>query len=205
MFKPSVCSGADQRKHQSPVSLPFVRGIHRWPVNSPHKGPVTRKMFPFDDVIMYIDITNAISSAHYIVLIYGGQFPPKYSQYTSHGSFVRAIYGKTFASVKSALYSFSVSAMLYAISCNIRPHVYKMIFTKRNKFYKELYITQRDTNKSRAWIFILRVPWPHGDARLTVPIAIISTIIKLSYGVSCRRKDVVAIPRREQTSRWPIQ
>ena len=30
----------------------FVRGIHRWPVNSPHKGPVTRKMFPFDDVIM---------------------------------------------------------------------------------------------------------------------------------------------------------
>ena len=29
-----------------------VRGIHRWPVNSPHKGPVTRKMFPFDDVIM---------------------------------------------------------------------------------------------------------------------------------------------------------
>ena len=30
----------------------FVRGIHRWPVNSPHKGPVIRKMFPFDDVIM---------------------------------------------------------------------------------------------------------------------------------------------------------
>ena len=33
-------------------SLAFVRGIHRWPVNSPHKGPVTRKMFSFDDVIM---------------------------------------------------------------------------------------------------------------------------------------------------------
>ena len=30
-----------------------MRGIHRWPVNSPHKGPVTRKMFPFDDVIMH--------------------------------------------------------------------------------------------------------------------------------------------------------
>ena len=27
-------------------------GIHRGPVNSPHKGPVTRKMFPFDDVVM---------------------------------------------------------------------------------------------------------------------------------------------------------
>ena len=47
-----VCSGADQRKHQSSASLAFVRGIHRSPVNSAHKGPVTRKMFPFDDVIM---------------------------------------------------------------------------------------------------------------------------------------------------------
>ena len=47
-----VYSDADQRKHQSSASLAFVRGIHRWPVNSPHKGPVTRKMFPFDDIIM---------------------------------------------------------------------------------------------------------------------------------------------------------
>ena len=44
--------GADQRKHQSSASLAFVRGIHLWPVNSLHKGPVTRKMFPYDDVIM---------------------------------------------------------------------------------------------------------------------------------------------------------
>ena len=47
-----VYSDADQRKHQSSASLAFVRGIHRGPVNSPHKWPVTRKMFPFDDVIM---------------------------------------------------------------------------------------------------------------------------------------------------------
>ena len=45
-------SGADQSKHQSSASLAFVWGIHRGPVNSPHKWPVTRKMFPFDDVIM---------------------------------------------------------------------------------------------------------------------------------------------------------
>ena len=45
-------SGVDRRKHQSSASLAFVRGIHRWPVNSPHKWPVTRKMFLFDDVIM---------------------------------------------------------------------------------------------------------------------------------------------------------
>ena len=48
----TVYPGADQRKHQSSASLTFVWGIHRWPVNSPHKGPVTRKMFPFDDVII---------------------------------------------------------------------------------------------------------------------------------------------------------
>ena len=42
----------DQRKHQSSASLTFVRVIHRWLVNSQHKGPVTRKSFPFDDVIM---------------------------------------------------------------------------------------------------------------------------------------------------------
>ena len=50
----TVYSGIDQRKHQSSASLAFVRGIHRRPVNSPHKGPVTRKMFPFDDVIMIL-------------------------------------------------------------------------------------------------------------------------------------------------------
>ena len=48
----AVYSGADQRKHQSSASLAFVWGLPRWPGNSPHKGPVTRKMFPFDDVIM---------------------------------------------------------------------------------------------------------------------------------------------------------
>ena len=49
----TINSGADQRKHQSSASLDVVRGIHRWPVNSPHKWPATRKMFPFDDVIMH--------------------------------------------------------------------------------------------------------------------------------------------------------
>ena len=53
-----VYSGPDQRRHQSSASLAFVRGIHRWPVNSPHKWPVTRKMFPFDDVIMGINWTH---------------------------------------------------------------------------------------------------------------------------------------------------
>ena len=52
----TVYSGADQRKHKKLRLTGLCAGIHRWPVNSPHKGPVTRKMFPFDDVIM----TNTI-------------------------------------------------------------------------------------------------------------------------------------------------
>ena len=54
----SIYSGADQSKHQSSASLALMWGIHRGPVNSPHKWPVTRKMFPFDYVIMtfYIHI-----------------------------------------------------------------------------------------------------------------------------------------------------
>ena len=49
----TVCSGADQRKHQSSASLAFVREIQRWPVHSLHNWPVTRKTFPFDDIIMW--------------------------------------------------------------------------------------------------------------------------------------------------------
>ena len=65
IFYTTIYSGADQRKHQSSGSLAFVRGIHWWPVNSPHKGPITPKMFLFDDVIMihaiarvFVEINN---------------------------------------------------------------------------------------------------------------------------------------------------
>ena len=49
----TVCSGTDNRKHQSSAARAFARVIHRRPANSPRKGPVTRKMFQFDDAIMY--------------------------------------------------------------------------------------------------------------------------------------------------------
>ena len=52
IYYSTVYSGGDQRKHQRSASLAFEWGIHRGPVNSPHKWPVTRKMFPFDNVIM---------------------------------------------------------------------------------------------------------------------------------------------------------
>ena len=62
----TIYSGADQSKHQSSASLAFVWGIHRGPVNSPHKWPVTRKMFPFDDVIMFYTLSQPYS--HHITI-----------------------------------------------------------------------------------------------------------------------------------------
>ena len=47
-------SGADKKNHQSSSTLAFGQGIHWRPVNSLHKWPVMRKMFPFDDVIMTV-------------------------------------------------------------------------------------------------------------------------------------------------------
>ena len=56
----TIYSGTEQRKHGSSASLAFVWGIHRWPVNSPYKRPVTWKMLPFDDVIMACDMDTTL-------------------------------------------------------------------------------------------------------------------------------------------------
>ena len=61
----TVYPGADKRKHLSFASLD-LRRIDRWTVNSPHKGPVTQKMLPFDDVIMDTRDKN-IHSLNFVV------------------------------------------------------------------------------------------------------------------------------------------
>ena len=60
----TIGSGADRRKHQSSPWLAFVRGIHQWLVNSPHKGPVTQKMFPFGEV-SWQDICSIVFAVAY--------------------------------------------------------------------------------------------------------------------------------------------
>ena len=56
----TICSGTD-KKLQSSVSQAFLRGIHRSPLNSPHKEPVTQKMFPLDDIIILCEIDRLFS------------------------------------------------------------------------------------------------------------------------------------------------
>ena len=68
----TVNSDADKKTHQSSVSLAFVWGVHRGPVNSPHKWPVTRKMFPFDDVIMgWVNHTMLLSASEATLIHWG--------------------------------------------------------------------------------------------------------------------------------------
>ena len=57
-----------RHKHQSSASLAFVKGIHWWPVNSLHKWPVTRKMFPFDAAIMRWSINTCQWTNHWMGL-----------------------------------------------------------------------------------------------------------------------------------------
>ena len=59
------------KKHQSSASLAFVWGIHRWPVNFSHQGPVTRKMYPLHDVIIYgtkivFTVTNTTTACPFV-------------------------------------------------------------------------------------------------------------------------------------------
>ena len=64
----TVYSDADQSEQQSSALLAFVLWIHRGPVNSTHKWPVTRKMFPFDDVIIYLTSSAGQTNSTYFVL-----------------------------------------------------------------------------------------------------------------------------------------
>ena len=72
----TVCLVTDQRKHQSSASLAFVRGIRRCPVNFPHKGPVTRKMFPFEPlpvilncVLIFVLLSTIITPNYHRLLL----------------------------------------------------------------------------------------------------------------------------------------
>ena len=96
-----------KKTSNSAASLAFEGGIHRWPVNSPHKEPVTRKMFPFDDAIMAIirllwltiynlhsayrhgnSVTSVFitssSMARRIGLIHNTVYPTQYTQYCGY-------------------------------------------------------------------------------------------------------------------------
>ena len=73
-----------KEKKQSFSSLSFVSGVHRSPVDSTHKGPVKRKMFPFDDVIMRRSATLSLT-AHRLLELRASKRLIEDSYFCPHG------------------------------------------------------------------------------------------------------------------------
>ena len=118
----TVYSDADQRKHQSSASLAFVRGIHRWPVNSPHKWLVTRKMFPFDDVIMLYCTHHRNGKGR----IWPGSELPMYNPYPALTGGLRGAYNAPFGEITTIYRGCSIvhlydSRKLLRVSLSIFP------------------------------------------------------------------------------------
>ena len=115
----TVYSDADQRKHQSSASLAFVRGIHRGPgpVNSPRKWPVTRKMFPFDDVIM---IRKKKSSNNPIFMTLSTQAKNVYSLSCNDTQILTWV-GKLLSDIEKTWYTFSVKKEGFSWNCSPIP------------------------------------------------------------------------------------
>ena len=82
----SLC-GLIFNNHQSLPCCTFVRGIHRWPMNSPRKGPVTRKKLPFDDIIMIQQCTRMLRGVNgeVNILSFTFTFEQQSAKYLSSG------------------------------------------------------------------------------------------------------------------------
>ena len=101
----TVYSDGDQRKHQSSASPGHwpLCGDHRGPVNSPPKWPVTRKMFPFDDIIM----SNHPQNSKYGHLKINGSARPKHMM--SRGNNLNNVISQHMLQVKSMSTSYEIA------------------------------------------------------------------------------------------------
>ena len=144
----TVCSGADQRNHQSSASLAFVMGMHRWPVNSPHKGPVTRKMFPLRDVIM---VKVALAFGHYL--------PAKIPQFLPLSENVCWLYLIQYCMLKYAIRQISTDRINWQRSFISLPWFY---IRCSNLINRPIYLTKYKSDP----IWRPRVMWKDPDSYL---------------------------------------
>ena len=114
----TVYLSADQRKDQSPALLAFVRGNHRRLVNSPLKGPITRKMFPFDDVIFLSRVFCGISLTELIyndtITVFMQAFV-----YRSWKNFFRQSEYISITNVPPDTYTHNVGAISWLYNCQV--------------------------------------------------------------------------------------
>ena len=121
----TVYSDADERKHQNFASLAFVCGIHRWPVNSPHKWPLTCKMLPFDDVIMEFKFWSSM---------FCGTVP--YFQWRAHSS------SSSYGSTDSILAIFNCIGLKHITLHNMYRKIYNIRRTKSQNLKDSLLVFQ---------------------------------------------------------------
>ena len=124
----TVYSDADKRKHQSSVSLAFGRGIHRWPVNSPHKGPVTRKCFHLMTSSWYTVIVCVYRASHELCIRSELCY---ISSGFGTGQFMRIFQGNITCTVAIIWYQWS-DPEEYGLIININPQ-WTMIQPKQNE------------------------------------------------------------------------
>ena len=146
------------RKHQSSASLAYVRGIHRWPVNSPHKGPVTREMFPIDDAIMFIwyrvvvDNCTVTSHERHIVSNHDQLFVEQLVQTNNNENIKGLLYGILWWRIPLTL--------TYSQQCWKHIHVMTSLM-EMQWVYKQLHhrwIPRKKANDAELWCFLWSVP-----------------------------------------------
>ena len=134
----TVCSGADQRKTSKLRVTGLCEGKPPMTGGSPHKGPVTRKLFPFDHVIMIktrnvcIMYTSRIKSFVVITSDYG--LPPTQCQsipqissallpFLPPGTHFREIWTKTKVSFNNVMMSSNINISALQVLCEGNPPV----------------------------------------------------------------------------------
>ena len=113
----TVYSDADQRKHHSSASLAFVWGIHRGPVNSPHKWPVTRKMFLYDVII--------IENYRYNIFVWNWVFPMLDMHMQQYICFIKLC---IFLTYNQRFWSRWIFATDEIWTCNLQPYANAVSF-----------------------------------------------------------------------------
>ena len=135
---PTVYSGAHQRKHQKLRVTGLCAGIYWCPVNSPHKWPVTRKMFPLDDVIMCYKIHT---TAWLNIKLYTSQLPklPKLTQRTHDAIITLFLLGSVISYIKNRKYKDYVYRKMLVQEYLKKWRIFKRVKPKNDMMFHDIY------------------------------------------------------------------
>ena len=182
----TVYSDADQRKHQSSALLAFVRGIHRGPVNSPHKWPVARKMFPFDDAIM-----NLYLGCVYVHLIWNYNVSDSDCCVIIHVYFMYEVNvvvensSHMFGRTRYEMFSFSSNSDFMMTSSN--GNIFRVTGPLCGEFTGHRWISLTTASDAELWCFLWSAPEQTIEQTLETPVIwdVSALIMTSPYCIIC--------------------